>query len=78
MTLIVDEDYLQDSSVDNWIQDYYNKLFSGEITPKLEEASPQLRRKTINITRRLQTVQGNYQFLVLIQMPISNRNCLSL
>jgi hypothetical protein len=45
MTLIVDEDYLQDPSAENWIQDYYNKLFIGEIMPNFEEASPQLRRK---------------------------------
>jgi len=62
MTLIVDEDYLQDPTADNWIQDYYNKLVSGEIVPKFEEAPPRLRRLTINETRRLQTFPDDYQF----------------
>lgn len=62
MTLIVDEDYLQDDQADNWIQDYYDKLVRGEIIPKFEEAPSRLRRLTINETRRLQTFPDNYQF----------------
>lgn len=62
MTLIVDEEYLQDPKADNWIQEYYNKLVSGEIVPKFEEAPARLRRLTINETRRLQTFPDDYQF----------------
>ena len=62
MTLIVDENYLQDPKADNWIQDYYNKLVSGEIKPIFEEAPARLRRLTINETRRLQTFPDNYRF----------------
>lgn len=62
MTLIVDEDYLQDPQADNWIQEYYNKLVSGEVIPKFEEAPARLRRLTINETRRLQTFPDNYRF----------------
>ena len=61
-TLIVDEEYLQDAKADNWIQDYYNKLVSGEVVPKFEEAPSRLRRLTINETRRLQTFPDEYHF----------------
>ena len=62
MTLIVDEVYLQDPQADNWIQEYYDKLVSGEVIPKFEEAPPRLRRLTINETRRLQTFPDDYHF----------------
>lgn len=62
MTLIVDEEYLQDKSADNWIQEYYDKLVNHEITPKFEEAPERLRRLTINETRRLQTFPDDYIF----------------
>ncbi len=62
MTLIVDEDYLQDPQADNWIQEYYNKLASGKVIPKFEEAPARLRRLTINETRRLQTFPDDYCF----------------
>ena len=62
MTLIVDEDYLQDKNADNWIQEYYDKLVSGTVTPIFEEAPSRLRRLTINETRRLQTFPEEYIF----------------
>lgn len=62
MTLIVDEKYLHDSSADNWIQSYYNKLINHEITPKFEEAPERLRRLTINEARRIQTFPEEYIF----------------
>lgn len=62
MTLIVDEYYLHDSSSDNWIQDYYEKLMSGEITPEFKEAPTRLRRLTINETKRIQTFPDDYEF----------------
>ena len=62
MTLIVDEDYLQDKHTNNWIQEYYDKLVSGQVTPIFEEAPSRLRRLTINETRRLQTFPEKYIF----------------
>lgn len=62
MTLIVDEDYLQDKNADNWIVDYYNKLVEGTVIPVFEEAPARLRRLTINETRRLQTFPEDYVF----------------
>lgn len=62
MTLIVDELFLHDKTSDNWIQDYYNKLISGEIIPEFKEAPSRLRRLTINETKRLQTFPDEYIF----------------
>lgn len=62
MTLIVDEDYLQDKNTNNWVEDYYNKLISGNYIPVFEEAPSRLRRLTINETRRLQTFPDDYLF----------------
>lgn len=62
MTLIVDEEYLHDASANNWIQEYYDKLVSKEITPKFAEAPSRLRRLTINETRRIQTFPDTYEF----------------
>lgn len=62
MTLIVDEDFLHNQQADNWIQKYYNKLISGEIVPKFEEAPARLRRLTINEAKRLQTFPDDYHF----------------
>lgn len=62
MTLIVDEEYLHDSTANNWIQEYYDKLVSGEIKPSFAEAPSRLRRLTINETRRIQTFPDDYVF----------------
>lgn len=62
MTLIVDELFLHDKTSDNWIQNYYNKLISGEIIPEFKEAPSRLRRLTINETKRLQTFPDEYIF----------------
>jgi len=62
MTLIVDEDFLQDSSADNWIQWYYDQLVTGKIKPEFNEAPPRLRRLTINEVRRIQTFPDDYIF----------------
>lgn len=62
MTLIVDEEYLQDPSANNWIQEYYDELVSKEITPHFAEAPSRLRRLTINETRRIQTFPDDYIF----------------
>lgn len=62
MTLIVDEDFLQNPNADNWIHDYYNKLVNKEIIPEFKEAPSRLRRLTINETRRLQTFPDDYIF----------------
>ena len=62
MTLIVDEEYLHNPNADNWIQDYYDKLVSGEIVPEFKEAPARLRRLTINETKRLQTFPDDYIF----------------
>ena len=63
MTLIVDEVFLHDASADNWIQGYYDKLVSHEITPEFKEAPARLRRLTIKETARLQTFPDNYVFV---------------
>lgn len=62
MTLIVDEEFLQNPSADNWIQWYYNQLMSGAIKPEFKEAPPRLRRLTINEVRRIQTFPDSYIF----------------
>lgn len=62
MTLIIDEEYLLNPSANNWIQEYYDKLVSGEIKPKFEEAPGRLRRLTINETKRIQTFPDEYEF----------------
>lgn len=62
MTLIVDEEYLHDSTANNWIQEYYDKLVSGDIKPSFAEAPSRLRRLTINETRRIQTFPDDYIF----------------
>lgn len=62
MTLIVDEEFLHNANADNWIQDYYNKLVRGAITPEFKEAPPRLRRLTINETKRVQTFPDSYYF----------------
>ena len=62
MTLIVDEEYLHDARANNWIQEYYDKLVSKEITPHFAEAPSRLRRLTINETRRIQTFPDDYIF----------------
>lgn len=62
MTLIVDEEYLHDSTANNWIQEYYEKLVNGEIKPSFAEAPSRLRRLTINETKRIQTFPDDYVF----------------
>ena len=62
MTLIVDDEYLHDPTANNWIQEYYDKLVSGEIKPSFAEAPSRLRRLTINETRRIQTFPDEYVF----------------
>lgn len=62
MTLIVDEEYLHNPNANNWIQEYYDKLVSGEIKPSFAEAPSRLRRLTINETRRIQTFPDDYVF----------------
>ena len=62
MTLIVDEEYLHNAEANNWIQEYYDKLVSKEITPHFAEAPSRLRRLTINETRRIQTFPDDYVF----------------
>lgn len=62
MTLIIDEEYLLDSTANNWIQEYYDKLISGQIKPEFAEAPSRLRRLTINETKRLQTFPDDYEF----------------
>lgn len=62
MTLIVDETYLHDSTAENWIQNYFNKLVSGECIPEFAEAPSRLRRLTINEAKRIQTFPDDYQF----------------
>lgn len=63
MTLIVDEEYLHNPTADNWIQDYYEKLVSGEVIPEFKEAPVRLRRLTINETKRIQTFPDSYRFV---------------
>lgn len=62
MTLIVDEEYLLDSTANNWIQEYYDKLVNGEVKPVFKEAPARLRRLTINETKRIQTFPDDYEF----------------
>lgn len=62
MTLIVDEEFLHNPNTNNWIQEYYEKLVSHEVTPKFAEAPERLRRLTINETRRIQTFPDDYVF----------------
>ena len=62
MTLIVDDEYLHDPTANNWIQEYFDKLVSGEIKPSFAEAPSRLRRLTINETRRIQTFPDDYVF----------------
>lgn len=62
MTLIIDEEYLLNPDANNWIQEYYDKLVSGEIKPVFAEAPDRLRRLTINETKRIQTFPDNYEF----------------
>lgn len=62
MTLIFDEEYLHNPDADNWIQEYYDKLVSGEVTPEFKEAPSRLRRMTINEARRIQTFPDDYIF----------------
>ena len=62
MTLIVDEDFLLNPHVDNWIQDYYTKLVAKTIVPEFKEAPSRLRRITINETKRIQTFPDTYIF----------------
>lgn len=62
MTLIFDEEYLHNPDADNWIQEYYDKLVSGEVTPEFKEAPSRLRRMTINEARRIQTFPDGYIF----------------
>lgn len=62
MTLIVDEEFLHNPDANNWIQEYYEKLVSHEVTPKFGEAPERLRRLTINETRRIQTFPEDYVF----------------
>ena len=60
MTLIVDEEYLQDKNADNYIQTYYDKITSEGFKPEFKEAPRRLRRLTINETRLLQTFPEDY------------------
>ena len=62
MTLVVDDVFMHDSTADNWIQDYYDKLVSKEIIPEFKEAPARLRRLTINETKRIQTFPDDYIF----------------
>lgn len=62
MTLIIDEEFLHNLNANNWIQEYYDKLVSKEITPHFAEAPERLRRLTINETRRIQTFPDDYVF----------------
>lgn len=62
MTLIIDEEYLLDPNANNWIQEYYDKLVSGEVKPVFAEAPARLRRLTINETKRIQTFPDDYEF----------------
>lgn len=62
MTLIIDEEFLHNLNANNWIQEYYDKLVSKEITPHFAEAPERLRRLTINETRRVQTFPDDYVF----------------
>lgn len=62
MTLIIDEEYLFDPNANNWIQEYYDKLVSGEVRPVFAEAPSRLRRLTINETKRIQTFPDDYEF----------------
>ena len=62
MTLIIDEEYLLDAGANNWIQEYYDKLVSGEVKPVFAEAPSRLRRLTINETKRIQTFPDDYEF----------------
>lgn len=63
MTLIVDDIYLHDSSADNWIQNYFDKLVSHEIVPEFKEAPARLRRLTLKEAARLQTFPDSYTFV---------------
>lgn len=62
MTLIVDEEFLHNEKANNWIQEYYDKLVSKEVTPHFAEAPSRLRRLTINETRLIQTFPEDYVF----------------
>lgn len=53
--MIIYEEYLLDPDVNNWIQEYYDKLVSGEVKPVFAEVSVRLRRLTIHETKRIQT-----------------------
>ena len=62
MTLIIDEEFLHNPNTNNWIQEYYDKLVSGDFTPEFKEAPARLRRLTINETKRIQTFPDSYVF----------------
>ncbi len=62
MTLIVDEEYLQNRKANNWVQEYYNGVVSGDIIPEFKEAPSRLRRLTINEAKRIQTFPDEYVF----------------
>ena len=62
MTLIIDEEFLHNPNTNNWIQEYYDKLVSGDFTPEFKEAPARLRRLTINKTKRIQTFPDSYVF----------------
>lgn len=62
MTLIVDEEFLHNRDSNNWIQEYYDGIISGEIIPEFKEAPSRLRRLTINEAKRIQTFPDEYEF----------------
>ncbi|MCY8573491.1 DNA cytosine methyltransferase [Bacillus haynesii] len=61
-TPIVDEELLYKDSVNNWVEDYHEKLLGNKIKPKYEEAPKHLRRLTIKEAALLQTFPEDYEF----------------
>jgi DNA (cytosine-5)-methyltransferase 1 len=61
-TPIIDENHLYDNEP-SWVENYHQQIMSGQLKSDYKEASPTLRRLTIDEARILQTFPENYKFL---------------